>query len=159
MGFQLHRASNAAEAIAGADDPQLRLFTVSHGAEDEPQTDVGGQWRASTSSTASNFSAVAWFFGRDLRRALKVPVGLMDSSVGGTPAEAWTPREALEKNPDLKKILERHAEAVRKYDPTKAKEEYDRATKKHAEAVKNPKAEGKTSPTPSHSADRSCPRQ
>ena len=154
MGFQLYRAANAADAIAAATDPELRLFTVPHGAENEPQKDVSGQWRASTSATASNFSAVAWFFGRDLRRALKVPIGLIDSSVGGTPAEAWTPREALEKDPELKKILERHAESVRNYDPAKAKQAYDRAAKKHAEAVQAAKAEGKPAPrAPTRPAD------
>jgi sialate O-acetylesterase len=154
MGFQLYRAANAAEAIAAANDPELRLFTVPHGAKDEPERDVSGQWRASASATASNFSAVAYFFGRDLRRALKVPVGLIDSSVGGTPAEAWTPREGLEKTPELRKILESHAESVRNYDPAKAKESYDRAAKKHAEAVKAARAEGKPAPrAPAKPAD------
>src|SRR3954453_2592105 len=83
MGFQLNRAANATEAIAESNDPELRLFTVPHKAEDEPLTDVTGQWQASSPSTTSNFSAVAYFFGRDLRRALKVPIGLINSSVGG----------------------------------------------------------------------------
>ena len=146
MGFQLYRSENADEAIRTANDPELRLFTVPHHAEDQPMTDVSGSWRASAPLTASNFSAVAYFFGRDLRRALKVPIGLIDSSVGGTPAEAWTPRDALEGNPDLKKVLERHADAVKSYDPARAKEKYDLAAKEYSEAVKRAKAEGKNPP-------------
>jgi hypothetical protein len=56
---------------------------------------------------------VGWFFGRELRRALKVPVGLINSSVGGTPAEAWTARAALEGDPELRQILEQHAQQER----------------------------------------------
>ena len=70
MGFDLSRAANAAEAIAAAGDPQLRLFTVPHGAMDTPQTDAPGGWKESTPETAARFSAVAFFFGRDLRQSL-----------------------------------------------------------------------------------------
>jgi sialate O-acetylesterase len=146
MGFQLYRAENGDDAIHAANDPELRLFTVPHRAEDKPIAEVSGTWRATTPLTVSNFSAVAYFFGRDLRRALKVPIGLIDSSVGGTPAEAWTPHDALEINPELKHILERHDETVTNYDPVKAKQKYDRAAKDHAEEVKTAKAEGKTPP-------------
>ena len=65
-----------------------------------------GSWKECAPETASNFSAVAYFFGRDLRKALKVPVGLIHSSVGGTPAEAWTSRATLGADPELKQILE-----------------------------------------------------
>jgi sialate O-acetylesterase len=115
MGFKLNRAANASEAIAAANDPQLRLFTVPHDATDAPKSDIAGEWEESASATASNFSAVAYFFGRDLRRALKVPIGLIDSSVGGTPAEAWTSRYTLEADPALRPILERYAENVKNY--------------------------------------------
>jgi sialate O-acetylesterase len=137
MGFQLSRAANAQEAIAAAGDPELRLFSVPHEATDEPLRDISGQWKTSTPETAASFSAVAYFFGRDLRRALKVPIGLIDSSVGGTPAEAWTSRETLENNPELKQILKRHDESVRAYDPAKAEENYRRELKKSSEAAKS----------------------
>ena len=78
-----------------------------------PTTDAPGSWAESSPETAAKFSAVAWFFGRDLRRARNVPVGLINSSVGGTPAEAWTSRARLEADPELKQILERYAESVK----------------------------------------------
>jgi sialate O-acetylesterase len=68
MAFQLARATNSRAAIAAADDPQLRFFFVPHLTADEPQVNVTGDWKPSTPVTASNFSAVAYFFGRDLRR-------------------------------------------------------------------------------------------
>jgi len=68
-----------------------------------PQADAPGSWKESTPDTAASFSAVAYFFGRHLRRTLNVPVGLINSSVGGTPAEAWTSHAALERDPELKR--------------------------------------------------------
>jgi sialate O-acetylesterase len=106
MGFSLAGAENATEAIAAADDPQLRLFHVPQNPVESPQTDVVGTWKECMPETAAKFSAVAYFFGRDLRRARKVPVGLINSSVGGTPAEAWTSRAALAANPKLKELFE-----------------------------------------------------
>jgi sialate O-acetylesterase len=73
------------------------MFTVGRKVADVPQADVaGGRWEAASPDTVGRFSAVAYFFGRALRRARKVPVGLIHSSWGGTPAEAWTNRSALE---------------------------------------------------------------
>ncbi|MEO6184627.1 MAG: sialate O-acetylesterase [Verrucomicrobiota bacterium] len=146
MGFQLSRAENAAQAMATAGDSQLRLFSVPHEAADSPRQDISGAWQESTSQTASNFSAVAYFFGRDLRRALKVPVGLIDSSVGGTPAEAWTSRETLAADPELKKVLELYAANVRLFDPEKASADFKNASQKHAEKVKAATLAGKTPP-------------
>ena len=147
MSFPLSRATNAVEAIAKADDPKLRLFVVPHEATDAPKSDVTGAWQASASSAVSNFSAVAYFFGRDLRRALKVPVGLIDASVGGTPAQAWTPIAALKSDPDLKDILTRYAESVRTYNPARADAEYESEVQKYAEVAKNAKAMGKQPPS------------
>jgi sialate O-acetylesterase len=146
MEFPLSRAANAGEAIDAAADPQLRLFTVPRAAVDEPKKDAGGKWLEARPQTVSNFSAVAYFFGRDLRAALKVPVGLIHSSVGGTPAEAWTSHATLETNPDLKDILARYAESIKKYDPAKAAADHQADLEKHREAVATAKAEGKKAP-------------
>jgi len=148
MGFELSRAANAAEAIAAAGDPQLRLFTVPRNAADVPQTDAPGTWQESTPETATKFSAVAWFFGRELRRALKVPVGLINSSVGGTPAEAWTSRPVLEADPELKQILERHALSVKNYDPAAAAARQKQALEDHKAAAYRARASGKQPPPP-----------
>ena len=146
MAFLLPRAASGAEAIAAARDPQLRLFTVPRAALDAPAADVTGQWEESSSETAAKFSAVAWFFGRDLRKALNVPVGLIHSSVGGTPAEAWTARAALEADPELKQLLERYADSVKNYDPAAAAAKHKQALENRKAAVAKAKAAGEKPP-------------
>jgi sialate O-acetylesterase len=146
MAFQLSRAANAKEAVAAAGDPELRLFTVPRSVMDTPQADAPGTWKESSPETAAGFSAVAYFFGRDLRRTLKVPVGLINSSVGGTPAEAWTSHAALEKDPALKAVLERYAESLKNYDPAAAAERRKQALARQKQAVAKAKAEGKPAP-------------
>jgi sialate O-acetylesterase len=95
-------AKNAEQEVAAANYPLLRLFIVKKAVAGKPQSDVQGQWVVASPGTAGNFSAVGYFFGRDLHRTLKFPVGMIDSSWGGTEAEAWTSDAALEADPDLK---------------------------------------------------------
>jgi sialate O-acetylesterase len=115
MEWPLSRTANPQAAIAGAADPMLRLFTVPHAVSDIPLRTVGGQWRPCNPETVAGFSAVAYYFGRDLRRALNVPIGLINSSWGGTLAEAWTSRRVLGSHPALSPILTQYSEAKRKY--------------------------------------------
>lgn len=155
MGFKLSRAENAADAIAAAADAQLRLFSVPRGAADEPQTELAGDWVESAPLTASNFSAVAYFFGRELRQALKVPVGLIDSSVGGTPAEAWTARGTLESDPELKQILQQHVDNVRKFQADAAvKQAQPGEGKKKTPAKAQPKKAAKAAANPATTSRR-----
>ncbi|MCY2685527.1 sialate O-acetylesterase [Salinimicrobium sp. TH3] len=94
---------NAAEAIAGAENDQIRFFTVLNRSAPYPQQDLDGEWVASTPETMKHFSAVAYFFGRKLNEELNVPVGLINSSWGGTPAEVWMPAEVIVENEELSK--------------------------------------------------------
>jgi sialate O-acetylesterase len=101
MEQALLNTNGAKEAIAQADNPRLRLFTVRRFSAKAPQRDlpVGKEprtWQKCTTVTVPGFSAVAYYFGRDLQKALGVPVGLIHSSVGGTAAERWTSKKALE---------------------------------------------------------------
>ena len=88
-----------------AEDPLLRLVGISHSPSREPSDNVKISWNLSSKGSALNFSAVGYFFGRELRRDLKVPVGVIQSAVGGTPAEAWTPIEFLQADPDFAKAV------------------------------------------------------
>ena len=98
MEFGLAGARDAKTEIESPSDPLLRTFTVARQVADAPKADVaGGRWEAAAPDTRADFSAVAYYFGRALRRARNVPVGLIHSSWGGTPAEAWTSRSALTK--------------------------------------------------------------
>lgn len=93
---------NAEQEVAAANYPLLRLFIVKKAIAGKPQGDVEGHWVVASPATVGSFSAVGYFFGRDLYRAMKFPVGLIDSSWGGTEAEAWINDEALDADPDLK---------------------------------------------------------
>jgi sialate O-acetylesterase len=105
MEFILARSKGADLAVAGG-CPGLRLFTVVKATAGAPKADVSGAWQVCDADTAKDFSAVAFYFGQELHRALGVPVGLIHSSWGGTPAEAWTSREALLANPSFKPMIE-----------------------------------------------------
>ena len=83
---------NSAEEIRAADHPKLRLFKVARAQTDTPAPTIGGHWVVCTPATLaqSSFSAVGYFYGRELQRELDVPVGLIDASVGTTRIESWT---------------------------------------------------------------------
>jgi sialate O-acetylesterase len=112
MSFAVHDALDADKEIAAANYPHIRLFTASYSPQFQPQVDVKGQWSICSSQTAPGFSAVAYFFGRELNRELKIPVGLIHTSVGGTPVEAWTSQEALDTVPEAKAAAEKEIAAV-----------------------------------------------
>jgi sialate O-acetylesterase len=108
MAFALSGAANAATEIPKANDPNLRFFTVPKRVAITPQTDtLPVNWEICTSDTAKKFSAVAYFFARELRRALGVPVGVILSSWPGTQAEEWTDAQSLGDSPILQPILTR----------------------------------------------------
>ena len=115
MAWNVASSNYGQATIAGAGDAQLRLFHAGSHATDAPQESIGGQWVLDAPGSVPGFSAVAYFFGQDLRRDLKVPVGLIASSVGGTVAEAWTPQADLEMNPALAGMLVGQAAQVANY--------------------------------------------
>jgi sialate O-acetylesterase len=86
---------------AMADYPQIRQFYVPQTKSFTPQTTVNGNWTVCSPETVTNFTAVGYFFSRDLFQARHVPVGLIHGSWGGTPAEAWMSGAALERFPDF----------------------------------------------------------
>jgi sialate O-acetylesterase len=83
-------------------NPRLRLFYVPRVPETQPVDDVKASWTTAEPKTVIPFSATAYFFGRDLQKALNVPVGLIHTSWGGTRAEAWTSRAVLDHHPVYK---------------------------------------------------------
>ena len=108
MEWSLNNAQNRDAEIAEARFPEVRLFTVPSLIAMQPQTEFSGAaWQVCSPETAPGFSAVGYFFGRELHRRLGVPIGLINSSWGGTVAEAWTSREGLLLgSPELRKIVE-----------------------------------------------------
>ena len=93
---------NADQEIAAATYPRLRLLTVSQALAYRPQAEVPATaWQVCSPATVAGFSAVAYFFGRDLLQQYQVPIGLVVSSWGGTPAEAWVSAEGLGALPEF----------------------------------------------------------
>ena len=107
MEFHLSSAINAEAEIAASNYPEIRLFTVKKRIAKTPQENLEeGDWWECSPVSSPNFSAVAYFFGRTLYQKLKVPIGLINTSWGGTVAETWMSPDAIAKNPDFAPMLE-----------------------------------------------------
>lgn len=112
MEWSVAASLNPAEEQAAATFPKIRMFTVTKNPAEAPQDDCGGQWITCSPETVRSFSAVGYFFARKLQQELGVPVGMINSSWGGTICEAWTSRPALENGmftTEFKPILDRGA--------------------------------------------------
>lgn len=100
----------SAHTIASASVPEIRLFIVQRKVSGEPLDECVGRWEVCNPSTVSQFSATAYFFGKKLHDELKIPVGLIETAWGGTPAEAWISSEFLENSgefiPEIRGIKE-----------------------------------------------------
>lgn len=103
MEWRLENSNNAEEELKGANLPDIRLFYVPKRVGKTPKDDLeGGRWDKCTPELAKSFSAVAYFFGRELYNDLNVPIGLINCNWGGTPAEAWASAEILKTLPEYK---------------------------------------------------------
>lgn len=108
MTFALSGATNATEALAQANRPQVRLFMVPGRVSLTGQRDTrAATWKVCTPEAVKDFSAVAYFFAVRLEESLKVPVGIIESAWPGSSGEEWTDTESLSANAILKPILER----------------------------------------------------
>ena len=114
MGFALREAKNAQQEIAGANLPTVRLMNVKQRYADYPQDDlaVTMPWSLCAPDSAAGFSAVAFFFARELAQREHVPIGIIESAWGGTPAEAWTSMSALSRDASLMPVFSAWAAMV-----------------------------------------------
>ena len=110
MEWRVKQCANPQEEAANAKYPLIREFFVPHVTADKPADDVNAKWTVCSPETAPNFSAVAYYFAREIHKELNVPVGIINSSWGGTICEAWASRPALEAVADFKPILDRGKE-------------------------------------------------
>ena len=123
MEWPTRAAMDGEKEAASANEPQIRLFQVPRKASGEPQDDVQAQWVVCSPQTVAGFSAVGYFFGREVQHRLKVPIGLINSSWGGTAAEPWTDMASLKGIPALAPMVQRYEADVR--DLPKARQEYE----------------------------------
>ncbi|MFH1268703.1 MAG: sialate O-acetylesterase [Planctomycetota bacterium] len=141
MAMTLNGCHDAETVIARSANPKIRLFTVPRKGADEPQSEVDGSWSECGPDTVAGFSGVGYFFGKHLQEKLDVPVGLINSSFGGTMAEAWTSRPKLAAKPQLQPILDGYAEALKRY--PEAFKRYEDALAKWKQEAAEARKEGK----------------
>ncbi len=146
MGLQVQGAKDYEASKAAANVPLMRVFTESSSAATTAQTLGKGTWVLCTPETVGSFSATLYFFGRNLYDVFKQPLGLINSSVGGTPIESWISPEAQQASVELKPFFEAVKQEKAAFDETKVKANHERQVKKWAEEVKQAKAEGKPAP-------------
>ena len=105
---------------AAAKFPLIRHYRESSGPAEKPQAEGKGAWQLCTPDTVGGFSAALYFFGREIHKEVGVPVGLINTSVGGTPIESWVAAEVQSSDPDTKANYDTRLEAHRKFDPAQA---------------------------------------
>jgi len=143
MEWPLNKSFQPKADIASATNAQIRLFLVGKKKADFPTNDVAGSWAICAPDAAARFSAVGYYFGRELQEARGVPVGLIGTYWGGSPAEAWMRREVLEANPRFQtEILERFEEAQKEHLDAMATFEKEKAEAKAKGAAFTERAPG-----------------
>ncbi len=147
MEFPMTGLVNAQTEIAAAQYPKIRLFLVKHKPADYPLENVESKgWAACTPETAADFSAVAYFFARNLQQKLGVPIGLIESSWGGTAAESWTSLHTLGADAALMPVFSARAKMVDEQSTNVLRQQ--REDVEFQKAVEQAKAEGKPLPWP-----------
>ena len=143
MGMTVSRSLNADTEIAAAKFPAIRMFNVERSQSLTPQTDCKGAWLEATPENVGNFSAAGYFFGRHLHQVLKVPVGLINTSWGGTRIEAWTSGEALAERPCAREMLTDWEDTIKKWDAPLQEANFAKAKAVWQEKVKQIDAQNK----------------
>ncbi len=146
MAMSVAGSANFSEEKAAADHPRIRMLTVARVTAETPQERCDATWQVCTPDTVGSFSGTAYFFGRELHKELDVPVGLINSSWGGTPVQAWTCLEAQKVLPELKPLLASWEQQIANYDPQAAKARFEKQLAAWKEKVKAAKEEGKQPP-------------
>jgi len=146
MAMTVNRAKDFEIERQHADFPRIRHFKTSLLSAPEEQADASGSWSVCSSETVGNFSAAAYFFGRKLYQELNVPIGVINSSWGGTDVSAWTSLPAQQTVDDLVPKIEAYEARIASYDPETAKQNYEAALAKWKEQAAAAKKAGKGAP-------------
>lgn len=145
MEMAVRGVVNAKDEIAAANYPQIRLFRALNRVADHPLEDVAAKTRvATTPETIGDFSAAAYFFGRELNKKYGVPIGLVESNWGGTPAEAWTSLTSLGADASLMPVFAEWGKMMQGQATSLLARE--KQLKEWEQAVAKAKAEGKPEP-------------
>jgi sialate O-acetylesterase len=147
MELPLKLSERGREVASCANDSMIRMVCIPRREIDEPQSNAVAVWRTCGSNSSGEFSAVAFYFGSEIRHVLNVPIGLIGSYYGGTPAQAWTDRQTLVGDADFKKILDEQAKAESGFDPVKFEAQCKEIQAKYDLAAAHALAEGKPRPS------------
>jgi sialate O-acetylesterase len=145
MAMRVNGAKDFEKEKAAADLPQIRVFTTASQNTPKPADDCKGTWTICSPETVGTFSATAFFFGREIHREQKVPVGLIVSAVGGTPIDSWVDQDLQRSLPEMKGYFSAQASEAA-IDPVKANADFEAAMAKWKEDVKQARADKKPLP-------------
>ena len=148
MGMSVSRAEDADLEMMSAKHPNLRIISIPQVGTQEAQKDFKGQWEAVTPANAGDFSAVGYFFGRQVHRSLDIPVGLIDNAWGGSACEAWIRRDLLEQSTAAKPYMELWRKTEAEHDPAAGLAQYEQRLAKWKDRAKKLRAEKKAAPKP-----------
>ncbi len=121
MGWPISRTTDAEATIAAANDPELRFFKVPLFSIDSPQETVGVRWEPITPEVAPDLSGVAYFFAKRLRQELDVPVGVIQSTWGGSRLQAWVPEAVMDEQPQTAALRSAYGALKKQYENESAK--------------------------------------
>ena len=153
MEFTVERSMNAAEETATANLPLIRHLKIKKTIASVPADTVkddGAGWRVCTPEVAKWFTAVGFYFARDLQPRIGVPIGLINSSYGGTPVEAWMGADALASDPAFAVVGERWQKAMVTAPADRERFDAEVETWKAGEAAAKAKGEKYTAPWPAN---------
>ena len=145
MEFAMHDLANPQPEIAAAQYPKICIFRVEHHPSDYPRSDVEAKtWELCTPENVADSSAVAYYFARDIYQKQNVPIGLLETFWGGTPAESWTSLHTLASDASLMPVFSERSKMVDErefFELSLAQEERD-----YQKSVEDAKAAGKDIP-------------
>jgi len=145
MEFPMKALANHDVEIAAAQYPKIRIFRVEHRPADFPRSDVPAKtWAACTPETVADSSAVAYFFARDLYQKMNIPLGLIETFWGGTPAESWTSLHSLSADASLMPVFASRSKTVEEQESTLLRLQQE--DRDFQQAAAQAKAEGKPVP-------------
>lgn len=142
MQWSVEQSQDSDLEVLSAHYPLIRHISVPRVASQQPMNDFDGKWEICTPESIRAFSAVGYFFGRKLHQSLRIPIGLIDNSWGGSAAEAWIRRDLLENEPVLESEMARWAEIESTY----TDETFEKAIAEWEVAAEKRRAEGKKPP-------------
>ena len=152
MALEVNRCLNMESEKASANYPLIREFTERSTAHSEPKNNPKGSWTICSPITVGNYSGALYFMARELHKELKVPVGIIHSSRGGTPIENWINLNTQLQTPELKESTEAEIKLWNAFDEVKAKTKYEKdladwkAAKEKADGQPEPKTKAPSDP-------------